>query len=62
MLVLDEYKMQFSALNETLALAHKQMNADALNEELKTLEAQMGETAQPQAWRGSPPPGLRLRP
>ena len=37
MLVLDEYKMQLGALNETLALAHKQMNADALNEELKTL-------------------------
>ena len=44
MLVLDEYKMQLSALNETLALAHKQMNADALKDELKTLEAQMGET------------------
>ena len=44
MLVLDEYKMQLGALNETLALAHKQMNADALSEELKTLEAQMGET------------------
>ena len=44
MLVLDEYKMQLGALNETLALAHKQMNADALNEELKTLEAQMAET------------------
>ncbi|MBR3130744.1 MAG: PCRF domain-containing protein, partial [Clostridia bacterium] len=44
MLVLDEYKMQLGALNETLALAHKQMNADALNDELKTLEAQMSET------------------
>ena len=44
MLVLDEYKMQLGALNETLELAHKQMNADALNEELKTLEAQMSET------------------
>ena len=44
MLVLDEYKMQLGSLNETLELAHKQMNADALSEELKTLEAQMGET------------------
>ena len=44
MLVLDEYKMQLGSLNETLALAHKQMNADALKEELKDLETQMGET------------------
>ncbi len=44
MLVLDEYKMQLGSLNETLALAHKQMNADALKTELETLEAQMAET------------------
>ena len=44
MLVLDEYKMQLGELNETLALAHKQMNAEALKEELASLEAQMGET------------------
>ena len=41
MLVLDEYKMQLGALNETLALAHKQMNADALSEELKTLRTEL---------------------
>ena len=44
MLVLDEYKMQLSALNDTLKLAHKQMNADALTDELETLEAQMAQT------------------
>jgi len=44
MLVLDEYKTHLGELNETLALAHKQMNTDALKKELETLEAQMGET------------------
>ena len=42
MVVLDEYKMQLSALNETLQLAHKQMNVDALKSECKDLEEQMG--------------------
>ena len=41
MVVLDEYKMQLGALNETLALAHKQMGVDALKEECKTLEDKM---------------------
>ena len=42
MVVLDEYKMQLGALKETLALAHKQMNVDALTSECEKLEEQMG--------------------
>ena len=42
MVVLDEYKMQLGALKETLALAHKQMNVDALTRECEKLEEQMG--------------------
>ncbi len=42
MVVLDEYKMQLGTLNETLQLAHKQMNVDALKKECAELEEQMG--------------------
>ena len=41
MVVLDEYKMQLGSLNETLALAHKQMNIDELKKESAALEEQM---------------------
>ena len=42
MVVLDEYKMQLGTLKETLELAHKQMNIDALQSECEQLEEQMG--------------------
>ncbi len=43
MVVLDEYKMQLGELNQTLTMAHKQMNVDALEAEQKELETQMSD-------------------
>ena len=41
MVILDEIKMKHSSLKETLELAHKQMNVDALKAECAELEEQM---------------------